>query len=123
MPLGIYDKIKPKGEFAIADAADIEMPDGSRLSDLNTNYPLEEGTEVLAPDKYYVFGEVSSLAVTLEETNDGKVHEYAFEFTPTEDFAGLTVTPEPKWVAEPQFVFGKTCQVSIMRGIGVLIRA
>ncbi|MBQ7875247.1 MAG: hypothetical protein IJ306_08860 [Oscillospiraceae bacterium] len=31
MPINLYDKIKPKGEFAIADAADIEMPSGKRL--------------------------------------------------------------------------------------------
>lgn len=65
MPINLYDKIKPKGEFAIADAADIEMPDGKRLeeafeelkneagsggvsswNDL-TDKPFGEGTEVI----------------------------------------------------------------------------
>ena len=36
MALNIYDTMKPKGNFPIAQAEDIEMPDGSRLSD-NTN--------------------------------------------------------------------------------------
>lgn len=36
MAIGITDKFKPKnnGSFALMDAADVEMPDGSRLSDL-----------------------------------------------------------------------------------------
>ena len=35
MAVEVIDKIKPKnnGNFALVDAADVEMPDGSRLSD------------------------------------------------------------------------------------------
>lgn len=33
MALTIYQKIKPDGNFAAVDAADVEMPDGTRLSD------------------------------------------------------------------------------------------
>ena len=131
MPINLIDKIKPKngGSFSLVDAADVELPDGKRLDavieELDDRFPLEElsGTAVLKPEKYYVFGEVSELSVTLEEPEDGKVHEYYFEFSPTEDFGGLNISPEPKWVSAPQFVAGKTCQVSIVRGIGVLIRA
>ena len=35
----------------------------------------------------------------------------------------LTITPEPKWANEPQYPAGKTCQVSILRGIGVMVSA
>lgn len=34
MPLMIDAKIKPSGNFPAADAEDIQMPNGSRLSDL-----------------------------------------------------------------------------------------
>lgn len=126
MPLGIYDKIIPKGDFNVTEAKYIGMEDGTTVEETVKNAGLMaelEGTAILKPEKYYVFGEVSALSVTLEETDDGNVHEYCFEFTPTEDFTELEVLPEVKWVTTPQYVTGKTCQVSIMRGIGVMIRA
>lgn len=33
MAIGITGKFKPKGNFPLMDAADIEMPDGTRLPD------------------------------------------------------------------------------------------
>lgn len=35
MAINITGKFKPQGSFALMDAADVEMPDGSRLSDLD----------------------------------------------------------------------------------------
>lgn len=117
--------IKPKnnGDFPLVDAKDVQMPDGSRLSNLTTNYPLADGVTELQPDKYYVFGEVDSLNVSLVEVNDGKVHEYCFEFTASENFTEFTVTPTPKWASANEIAAGKMHQVSILRGIGVLINA
>lgn len=86
-------------------------------------YKLAEGTNNLEAGKYYVFGEVSELAVTLAEGDVTKANEYCFEFVPTADFAGLTVTPEPAWANTPNFAEGKTCQVSILRGVAVMICA
>lgn len=125
MAIYLIDKIKPKnsGSFALMEAADVEMPDGSRLSELTVCYPVQGAQTELQPEHYYVFGEVDSLSVTLAEADDGKVHEYCFEFVPTENFTGLTVTPEPKWVHAPQYPAGHTCQVSVLRGIGVMICA
>lgn len=127
MAIEMISKMKPKngGTFPLMDAQDIEMPDGSRLSELAMGaLPLEESAaEQLQPDVYRVFGEVSSITVELVEMDDGKAHEYCFEFVPTEDFSGMTVTPAPAWVSEPQFPAGKTCQVSILRGIGVMVCA
>lgn len=87
------------------------------------SYPVQDGGVDLQPEQYYTFGEVDSLYVNLVEVDDGKVHEHCFEFIPTEDFEGLTITPEPKWATEPQYPAGKTCQVSILRGIGVMVCA
>lgn len=123
MALKLYDKLTPSGEFALMDAADVEMPDGTRLSELSVSYPLQGAQIDLQPEQYYTFGEVDSLWVNLVEVEDGKVHEHCFEFIPTEDFEGLTITPEPKWANEPQYPAGKTCQVSILRGIGVMVNA
>lgn len=125
MSIGITDKFKPKnnGTFPIIDAVDVEMPDGTRLSDsINKPNPYlqAEGALQLQPETYYVFGIVNTLSVTLVEADDGRVHEYCFEFIPTEDFDGLTISPEPAWIDTPQIVPGKTHQVSILRGIGVM---
>lgn len=35
MAIGITGKFKPKGNFPLMDAVDIEMPDGTRLSEYN----------------------------------------------------------------------------------------
>lgn len=47
MAIGITDKFKPKnnGSFALIDAADVEMPDGTRLSDVD----FSEGNDGLTP--------------------------------------------------------------------------
>lgn len=87
------------------------------------SYELVEGNNVLKPGKYHVFGEVDELTVSITESDDKRVNEYCFEFVPSEKFTTLTIDPEPKWVNEPQIVPGKTHQVSIVRGIGVMICA
>lgn len=93
-----------------------------RIDDLPPDvYPETEGATTLLPEKYYVFGEVGSLAVTLKAMSDGLAHEYAFEFVAAENFNGFSVSPAPRWNVEPQIVPGKTYQVSILRGIGVMI--
>lgn len=91
--------------------------------DVTTTYPVVNADPMLRPERYHIFGEVDSLDLTLVEVEDGNAHEYCFEFIPTAVFSGLTITPEVKWVNSPQFPAGKTCQVSIMRGLGVMICA
>lgn len=124
MSIELIDKIKPKngGSFPMVDAEDVLMPDGKRLDELELQgaYPVTEGVAELQPEKYYTFGEVSTLAVTLVEADDGLAHEYCFEFIPTADFQGLSITPEVKWACDPQYPAGKTCQVSILRGVAVM---
>ena len=121
MPVLVTGKMKhANGRDAVADAADIEMPDGSRLSEFNPVFPTLEGTAVLEPEKHYVFGAVTELAVVLAQKDDGKAHEYWFEFEPEEGFGGLTIEPAPKWVGDPQYPVGKTCLVGIYMGMAVM---
>lgn len=84
---------------------------------------IESKKKDLEPETYQVYGTVNTLAVNLVEKNDGLAHEYCFEFIPTEDFAGLTITPEVSWANTPTFPAGKTCQVSVMRGVALMIYA
>lgn len=108
--LSIVDGGKIKGEYLPDDIA-------------GSNYPIVDGVPELQPDTYYVFGEVDELAVTLAEVDDGTLHEYCFEFTASENFTGLTITPTPNWANHPQCVPGKTHQVTVLRGIGVMVCA
>lgn len=128
MPLSIYDTIEPVGDFPAMKAKDVLMPDGSRLSEFKGGgggaYPEVGGVNELLPDTFYTFGEVDIIDVTLKEATDGKAHEYCFEFIPSEAFSGLTITPEIKWVQDTiYFERGKVHQVSILRGVGVMIIA
>ena len=133
MALPLADKIKPKnnGTFALVDAKDVEMPDGTRLDEALENFAVgvpevsTGGAEQanIQPDQYYVFGQVNGLRLNLIDVNDGNLHEYQFEFIPTATFSGLTITPGVSWYADPLFETGKVHQVSIMRGVGVMICA
>lgn len=121
MALKIYDRLEPQGDYPAVIAEDVEMPDGTRLSQWGGNVPpVLPGAAVLEPEKYYQFGDVDALAVTLAVEDDGKAHEYVFEFTPAEGFQGLVIDPVPTWLREPQYPAGKRCVVSIMQGLAVM---
>lgn len=85
---------------------------------------VEESPEVdLEPDVYRVFGTVDKLTVNLVPKDDELIHEYTFEFVPSDLFTELVITPEIKWANLPQYPTGKVCQVSILRGVGVFVCA
>ena len=133
MAIELIDKIKHASGGKIVDAADIEMSDGRDLETFVAEIdktldalveqmppPVLPGAETIEPEKYYDFGSVESLTVALAEKADGRAHEYTFEFTPAEDFQGLTITPAPTWLREPQYPQGKRCIVSIVQGMAVM---
>ena len=136
MPIEVIDEIVPKndGKFALMQAKHIEMPNGSRLSEFGIAYPTVNGTTVtlplvddkffsLEPETFYVFGTVDSMPVFCNDPGDGRAHEFAFEFTPSEHFTGMEFAEgqSPQWANFLHFSPGKPCQVSIVRGIGVCI--
>lgn len=127
MAIPISGTLEPAGKFPLVDAHSVSVTDKQRLDeyleDLSVSYPIETSGTELQPETYYAFGEVDSLSVTLVDPNDGKVHEYCFEFKPTTEKFTLTVSPNVTWAGEPQYRAGKTCQVSILRGIGVMVCA
>lgn len=119
--LPIYSPLEAQGDFHLVDAEDVRMPDGSRLSGFSPVMPVLPGTAVLEPEKFYVFeNPVAELTLTLAQADDGKAHEYWFQFVPTEGFTGLTITPAPVWRGEPQYPAGKTCRVGIWMGMAVM---
>lgn len=114
---GIVVPANPKNP--VAKAEHIQMPDGSRL---RPAFPVVAGKsgDVLEPERFYEFGAVAGLEVTLAERNDGLAHEYWLQFVPQEGFTGLTITPEPGWTVEPQYPVGKTVRVGIWNGMAVM---
>ena len=89
-------------------------------------YPVVEMTTdvaELAPNAYCKWGEVSSLTITLGAAIEGVTNEYCFAFVSGATATKLTVPSTIKWVHEPTVEAGKTYQVSILNGIGVICGA
>lgn len=101
----------------------VEIPSGGRSG----AYPVVDMTSAtaeLAPNTYYKWGEIAALSITLADPTDATItNEYCFEFTSGETAATLTVPSDIKWVQEPTIEAGKTYQVSILNGIGVICGA
>ena len=104
------------------------------VANINVSYPIvnnpaditivDETYYSLEPETYYVFGEVDALPVYCDDPNDGLIHEFAFEFVPSENFTAIEFgSAAPIWATPVQFPIGRVCQVSIMRGVGVMISA
>ena len=78
----------------------------------------------LQPNTWYDFGEVESLTVTLAPGEDDTVtREYCFSFSSGDTAATLTLPEEVRMANAAQIQAGKTCQVSILDGIGVMVCA
>lgn len=78
----------------------------------------------LTPNTYYRWGEIAALTVTLADPSDtGVTNEYCFEFVSGGTATTLSVPDTVKWVKEPSVEAGKTYQISILNGIGVICGA
>lgn len=85
---------------------------------------MEDASAEIAPNTYYKWGEIAALSITLAEPADATItNEYCFEFASGETATTLTVPGTVKWVQEPIIEAGKTYQVSILNGIGVICGA
>lgn len=62
MAIELIDKIKPKnnGTFAMVDAADVEMPDGTRLSDLHLSEGKDGNTPFIGDNGNWWIGETDT---------------------------------------------------------------
>ena len=88
---------------------------------------VDMGTTTAAtiePDKYYIFGEVASLAVGFVPAAEGKVGNYAFQFTcPADSATTLSLPIDVKFPIESGsslvIAAGNTYQISILNGLAV----
>lgn len=95
----------------------------TELSSKANKVPVEnvsENTKELQPNKYYIFGEMETLTLTLAAGEENKLSEYMFEFTSGTTPTTLTLPESVKWMGNNTIEASKTYQVSIVNNIAVL---
>ena len=91
------------------------------------NYSVEvvestSSTQEIQPNKFYKFGEVSSLNITLAAITDTtQLNEFMFEFISGATATTLTLPSTVKWLETPTIEANKTYQCSIVNNIGILV--
>lgn len=79
-------------------------------------------TQEIESNKFYKFGEVSSLNITLAAITDTSVlNEYMFEFVSGTTATTLTLPNAVKWLETPTIEANRIYQCSIVDNIGVLL--
>ena len=77
-------------------------------------------TQELIPNKYYKFGEVTNLTITLATEITGIYNEYMFEFISSATATVLTLPDNIKWIGDNTIEANKTYQVSIVNNQAVI---
>lgn len=75
----------------------------------------------LQPNKYYKWGEVASLSLTLGTPVDGVLNEYMFEFVSGTTPTTLTLPDTIKWETIPNIEANKKYQISIVNNIALIV--
>lgn len=79
-------------------------------------------TQEIEPNKFYKFGEVTELNLTLAEITDNtQLNEFMFEFISGVTATTLTLPNAIKWPETPTIEANKIYQCSIVDNIGVLL--
>lgn len=120
---GIQGPAGPQGEKGADGKNGINGKDGTNGKNYSVQV-VESTTTVLEiqPNKFYKFGEVSSLNITLAAITDTSVlNEYMFEFTSGTTATTLTLPNSIKWLETPTIESNKIYQCSIVDNIGVLL--
>lgn len=81
-------------------------------------------TVTILPNKYYKFGEVTELNISLGNAADNTIlNEYMFEFLSGATATTLILPDTVKWLETPTIEANKLYQCSIVNNIGVLLGA
>ena len=86
-------------------------------------YPVVSSSsqsQELSPNTFYLFGEMSSLSVTLGTPTSGEVNEYVFQFTSGSTATQLTVPQTVSFPATLSIEANKTYQISIVNNLGLV---
>lgn len=134
-PQGVQGKQGPQGEQGIQGPAG---PQGEKGADGKNgingkdgtngkNYSVQvvestSSTQEIQPNKFYKFGEVSSLNITLAAITDTtQLNEFMFEFISGSTATTLTLPNTIRWLETPSIEANKTYQCSIVNDIGILV--
>lgn len=79
-----------------------------------------ETTLELSPNKFYKFGEVTNLTLTLVPEIENIYNEYMFQFTSGTTPTTLSLPDTIKWAGDNTIEANKIYQVSIVNNIAVL---
>jgi hypothetical protein len=75
----------------------------------------------LPPNEFHVWGEVSTLVITLGEQDSGHLSEYMFEFISGATPTVLTLPTSVKFPEDYEIEANKKYQVSIVDNIGLIV--
>lgn len=120
---GIQGPAGPQGEKGADGKNGINGKDGTN----GKNYSVQvvestSSTQEIQSNKFYKFGEVSSLNITLAAITDTSVlNEYMFEFVSGTTATTLTLPNSIKWLETPTIESNKIYQCSIVDNVGVLL--
>lgn len=88
-------------------------------------YPVSELSETaitIEPNKFYVWGEVAELKITLgTPTTTGSINEYIFQFTSGSTATSVTLPDDIVWEGEFKPAANKTYQVSIINNYATFV--
>lgn len=79
-----------------------------------------EVTQEISPNKFYKFGECSTLTITLGAELSDVYNEYMFQFSSGDTPTVLTLPETVKWIGDSLVDSNKTYQVSIVNNIAVM---
>lgn len=106
-----------------ASAFDVRISNNTMLAEsaLKIRTENSEGTQTLAPDRYYDFGKAESLTLDFEINDELSVYrnEYSFTFTSSITPTVLTLPDTVKWANELTIEANKRYEISIVDNIGL----
>lgn len=108
-------KYQPKGDYATTEQLS-NKADKIEVKSVEGATPTQE----IQPNRFYNFGECSSLTVTLAEGMEGIYNEYMFQFTSGAVATTLNLPESIRWAETPVIESNKTYQISIVNNIAVI---
>lgn len=77
-------------------------------------------TQSISPNKFYKFGNVTTLTITFAPETPNVLNEYMFQFTSGETTTVLNMPDSVKWIGDHTIEPNKTYQVSIVNNLAVI---
>ena len=77
-------------------------------------------TQSISPNKFYKFGNVTTLTITFSPEIPNVLNEYMFQFASGETATVLNMPDSVKWIGDHTIEPNKTYQVSIVNNLAVI---